>query len=471
MVSSTSKMCVRKPSHLGTKASQKLLAANSFCDFGANEKRFGIASREPTPIRLIELLLSMIVAAIKSFVKPIADKGTEFSTGDDLCQAVSFWVCTGCLNEELDHFLFRYTRCFRSQSSGGNLFPLEAAEYGLEMQFIENTGYSSSKIRVRMQGKPHFHCLLVQNNPMNPNLFNMKAPTLSTFFLALTLVFWGCSDGDDSLKTTGRLNVFLVDEPFPTDQVAEANVVVFKVDARLSDPEFREGSESMEEGDSQGGFIPLMEGSTGPLNLLDLVNGVSEQLVGLEVPAGTYDLIRVYVSDPQIVMSDENQTTYSLKVPSGAQSGIKVFLDPPLQVVGGLTSELTLDFDVSQSFVPKGGSEMNPDGISGFNFTPVIRAGITSTTGTLAGMVTDESEAPIPGATISIYALDDTLITGTTTDETGGYSMPGIDPGIYRLEASAPGFEVQSVDEVAVFVANKTTQDFTLVAMQTDPGE
>lgn len=299
----------------------------------------------------------------------------------------------------------------------------------------------------------------------------MKAPTLSTFLLALALVFWGCSDGDDSLKTTGRLNVFLVDEPFPTDEVAEANVTVFKVDARLAEAEFEEGSESMGEGDSQGGFITLMDGSTGPLNLLDLVNGVSEQLVGLDVPAGSYDLIRVYVSDPGIVMKDENQTTYSLKVPSGAQSGIKVFLDPPLQVIGGLTSELTLDFDVSQSFVPKGGSEMNPDGISGFNFTPVIRASITSTTGTLAGMVTDVSETPISGATVSIYALDDTLLTSTTTDETGGYSMPGIDPGIYRLEASAPGFDTESVDGVEVIIANKTTQDFTLVATQTDPGE
>ncbi len=299
----------------------------------------------------------------------------------------------------------------------------------------------------------------------------MKAPVVHTLLLALTLVFWGCSDGDDSLKTTGRLNVFLVDEPFPTDEVAAANVTVFKVDARLADREFEEGSESMEEGDSKGGFITLTEESTGPLNLLDLINGVSEQLVGMEVPAGTYDLIRVYVSDPHIVMSDESQTTYSLKIPSGAQSGIKVFLDPPLQVVGGLTSELTLDFDVHRSFVPKGGGETNPDGITGFNFTPVIRASITSTVGTVAGMVTDESEAPILGATVGIYALDGTRIIGTTTDETGGYTLRGIDAGVYRLEASAPDFETQSVDGVEVIIANQITQDFTLVATAQDSGE
>mgnify|MGYP007005272117 CR=1 FL=1 len=75
----------------------------------------------------------------------------------------------------------------------------------------------------------------------------MKTPIYSTFLIALTLIFFSCSDGDDSLKTTGRLNVFLVDEPFPTDQVAEANVTVVRVDARLADPEFEQDSESMME--------------------------------------------------------------------------------------------------------------------------------------------------------------------------------------------------------------------------------
>jgi hypothetical protein len=307
---------------------------------------------------------------------------------------------------------------------------------------------------------------------MNFNFFPMKAPIYSTFLMALALIFFSCSDGDDSLKTNGRLNVFLVDEPFPTDQVAEANVTVVKVDARLADPEFEADSESMmEEGDSKGGFITLMGASTGPLNLLDLVNGVSQQLVGMEVPAGTYDLFRVFVEDPNIVMKDAEATAYSLKVPSGAQSGIKVFLDPPLQVVGGLTSELTLDFDVTQSFVPKGGSVNNPDGITGFNFTPVIRASITSTTGTLAGAVTDEEGSPVAGVTITVRSPDNSYEANTTTDVTGGYMLPGIDPGIYQVEASAPGFETQAAEGVEILLANKTTQDFTLVATEGDTGD
>ncbi|MDX1332467.1 MAG: DUF4382 domain-containing protein [Robiginitalea sp.] len=301
----------------------------------------------------------------------------------------------------------------------------------------------------------------------------MKVPTLSVFLMALTFVLWGCSDGDDIPEGTGKLNVFLVDAPFPTDQVAEANVTVFKVDARLSGSGSKQDPESMEAGDSMGGCITLTEDEMGPINLLELVNGVSEQLVSIEVPAGTNDLIRVYVKDPNIVMKDPEATTYDLKVPSGAQSGIKVFLDPPLQVVGGLTEELTLDFDVTRSFVPKGGSINNPDGITGFNFTPVIRAGISSTTGTLAGTVTTEGAGgavPVAGAMVTLYDLENTEVTSTMTGSDGGYTFPGIDPGIYSLEVSAAGFEPQSAEGVEVVLANKTTRDFTLVPVGGDGG-
>jgi len=303
----------------------------------------------------------------------------------------------------------------------------------------------------------------------------MKAPTLSTILMALTLVIWGCSDGDDTPKTTGKLNVFLVDEPFPTDLVAQANVTVFKVEARLADAENDGDSESMEDRDSKGGFITLMDESTGEINLLDLVNGVSEQLVAAAVPAGTYDLIRIYVRNPNVVMKEGIDATYDLKVPSGAQSGIKVFLDPPLQVAGGLTEDLTLDFDVTQSFVPKGGSMNNPDGITGFNFTPVIRASITSTTGTASGKVITEGEEgpePVEGATVTLYNLDDTLAGSTFTDPDGGYTI-SVAPGIYRLEVSLDTFETQTVDGVEVILSNKTTiEDIVLVAVpETNTGD
>ncbi len=298
----------------------------------------------------------------------------------------------------------------------------------------------------------------------------MKAPTLCTIVMALTLLLWGCSDGDDNLKTTGRLNVFLVDAPFPTDQVAEANVTIFKIEARLADRESEGDSDSMENGDSMGGFVTLSEDEIGPVNLLDLIDGASEQLADAEIPAGTYDLIRVYVKGVNVIMNEAaGGETYELKVPSGAQSGIKVFMDPPLQVAGGLSEDLILDFDVSKSFVPKGGNVNNPEGIFGFNFTPVIRGSNMSTAGSITGTVNGEVEGGDPvaltGAAVTLYTSDGAEITTTFSGVEGGYSFVALDPGIYRLEVSLAGYEPQSVDGVDVVVGNDITQDFVLVAV------
>jgi hypothetical protein len=292
--------------------------------------------------------------------------------------------------------------------------------------------------------------------------------------MALTLLLWGCSDGDDSLKTTGRLNVFLVDAPFPTDQVAEANVTVFKVEARLAD-QGSEDSEAKEDGDSRGRFINLMDEVIGPVNLLELIDGTSEQLADAEIPAGTYDLIRVYVRDAEVIMNDEESTRYDLKVPSGAQSGIKVFLDPPLQVAGGLTEDLILDFDVTQSFVPKGGSAENPEGITGFNFTPVIRGGNMSTAGSISGTVTidivDGDPIPVAGATVTLFDMEDNQVTSTLSGDLGGYEFKALDPGIYRVEVSLEGYEAQSADTVEVVAGNNSPQDFILVSTEGDTGD
>ena len=119
-------------------------------------------------------------------------------------------------------------------------------------------------------------------------------------------------------------------------------------------------------------------------NLLELQNGITTELVEIEVPTGDYDLVRLYVDSAGIELKD--QTEYDLKVPSGSETGIKIIIDPPITVVGGLTTELILDFDVSQSFVVQG-NPYTPAGINGFIFTPTIRATNASFAGSIKGTV------------------------------------------------------------------------------------
>ncbi|MBT8284581.1 MAG: DUF4382 domain-containing protein, partial [Flavobacteriaceae bacterium] len=164
-------------------------------------------------------------------------------------------------------------------------------------------------------------------------------------------VLIGCAESESMTEDMGRLTIQLTDAPFPHDMIAEANVTVFKIEARQkgeNEDEGNHGEDGMMDDDSGNQSIVLMEEEI-TVNLLDLTNGVTENLVDTEIPAGEYDLFRVYVKGINVVLNDEEMTTYDLKVPSGEQSGIKIFVDPPLVVAGGLSADLLFDFDVSRS--------------------------------------------------------------------------------------------------------------------------
>lgn len=290
----------------------------------------------------------------------------------------------------------------------------------------------------------------------------MKSNILSITIITLSTLMMSCSDDNEVASDYGKLSVKLTDAPFPHDLVAEANVTIFKVDARYKgdinlDDEMIDSTSTTVETDGDNPFIVLMEDEV-QVNLLELTNGVTKNLADIDVPVGTYDLIRVYVEGINVVLKDG--TTYDLKVPSGSQSGIKIFIKPGLNVSGGLTSDLLLDFDVSRSFVAKGGTQ----NITGFNFKPVIKASNMSTAGTLAGIVTELQEETllgVEGAQIAVFVAD-TLNTTTFSDVDGSYMLMGLDAGSYTVEVEKEGYIMQTADNVQIDAANKTVLDFEL---------
>lgn len=266
----------------------------------------------------------------------------------------------------------------------------------------------------------------------------LTASLLSVVILAVTSCQKTDKDG------TGRLLVHITDAPFPVNLIEKATVTITKVEVR-NDAESDENP-----------FITIFEGSK-EFNLLELRNGVMEELVDVEIPAGSYNLIRIYVEDAGIVVMD--QESYSVKVPSGSQTGIKMFIKPSLQVQGGLTSEVILDFNLEKSFVLKGNMD-SPAGVKGFNFKPVIRAVNKTTSGTIQGVVSDGDLNPIPGVVVSIML--DELVT-TSTEEDGSYAIPGIPEGVYSITAEHDNYTTLTIDDVEVVAGNKTVQDIVLV--------
>jgi len=283
---------------------------------------------------------------------------------------------------------------------------------------------------------------------MNTRIFMGLLMTLSLFFTS-------CAEDSDDRNPDGmgRLTVRLTDAPFPYEEVDQANVTIFKV-------EIRKASNEESEGEGEGSpFITLMQDNV-RVNLLTLINGATEELADLEIPAGTYDLVRVYVKDANVVLKDGE--TYDLKVPSGAQTGIKVFVKPGITVSGGLSSDLLLDFDVSKSFVARG--NISRPNFNGFIFKPVILASNTSTSGSLSGTVStlmDEMETGLEDVQISVIAAD-TVYKSGQSDADGKYLIEGILAGSYRAVAEKEGYVSSDTVAVQVDVANITIQDFLM---------
>ena len=285
------------------------------------------------------------------------------------------------------------------------------------------------------------------------------------FFGLFLLSFMGCQEVSND--QTGRIIVKITDAPFPIDFIEDASVTITKVEMRLEEMsgESEEGEveeEEVEEGEveeeevEESPFITLFEGSE-IFNLLELRNGVMATFLDLEIPVGNYNLIRIYVENASIAV--KGYDTYSVKVPSGSQTGVKVFMKPSLKVAGGLTAEVVLDFSLEKSFVLKG--NMNtPAGIKGFNFKPVIRAVNNTIAGSVEGVVSDTAGVLLPGVLVSIG--QDAVLSSATTDGDGFYAMPGILPGIYTMSAEFAGYNTLSVEGVEVVEGNKTVQDIAL---------
>lgn len=274
---------------------------------------------------------------------------------------------------------------------------------------------------------------------------------LSITLLIIGFAFVGCNkNNDDTINTTGKLKILLTDAPFPTDLVAEANITINKIEIRRANE--NEGEDSISP------YITLSEEEM-TFNLLDLTSGVTASLVDLEIGTGSYDLIRLYVSKSDVTLKDGSG--FNLKVPSGAKSGLKVFIKPDLVVAGGLTTELLLDFDVSKSFKAQGNPN-NPSDIRGFIFSPVVKASNLSTTGTLTGIVSDINSNGLDGAQVTVLAAD-TVYTTSFTNESGQYTVLGIDAGTYTVNFELDGYETVTKENNVIVAANATTLNAELV--------
>jgi hypothetical protein len=324
---------------------------------------------------------------------------------------------------------------------------------------------------------------------MKRNWTGLKNGGVLLAFLGLGLLLGGCggsggagdsavSGADDGYKPSLRISI--TDAPFPLGDVVSAIVEVERVDLRMVGGEFEE----------------LISFTDRQFDLLELQNGVTEVLFEGNPPMGDYDALRVIVHPVSITILNEqrNEETFTeFKVPSGPQTGVKVFVDPVISVVTSLTMDLMLDMDLGRSFVAQGNPD-TPAGIKSFHFKPVVRAINVSTAGTLTFRVLSDNGTPSE-------LSDDFYLNGAAYDvvDTSGPTplivasglsgpmpidgIPSLDPmdqgyvfhpaipsGDFDIEVTRTGYESYA-DTLTIWVANLTDLgDITLAANEASLG-
>lgn len=217
---------------------------------------------------------------------------------------------------------------------------------------------------------------------------------------------------------TGTLIVRLTDAPADLDEV---NITFAEISAHL---------------DNEWITVSL---DTMTVNLLEFSNGKSVEIGSADVPAGDYTQIRIKIIAAEVVVDGQIK---EMKVPSGAQSGLK--LGPAFTIAEGSTVELMVDFDASRSVVVTG----PPSNPKKYLLKPKLRLISTAVTGSISGVVTNPEHLP----TAFAIAGEDTITSTLVDKDSGKFMLAFLPDGFYTVsisDALAQSFEKNEVKVVA----------------------
>jgi hypothetical protein len=232
------------------------------------------------------------------------------------------------------------------------------------------------------------------------------------------------------------------------------------------------------------------DGTDGPVNLLELQNEVTLMLADLEIEAGSYHQIRLFVESASATLEapylfDTGLAKADLVVPSGAQTGIKLNLKAAegddngeengegngdeddgggVEISGDLV--IVLDFDVNRSFNFQGNPH-TPAGIKGVHFKPTLRVVVQEGAGSISGTVsTGLADVPVAGLTVMASPAEGDIMgefqtreATATTDAEGAYTLSFVLPGSYTVTVETA--EGQTTDPVRVEVELGVDEDVT----------
>lgn len=287
-----------------------------------------------------------------------------------------------------------------------------------------------------------------------------KTAVLILVVAAVAIVLAGCGGGGEApgapdggtVGTSGTVRVLLTDAPVA--DLAEVWVNIIGVELVPGD----------------GSPIIALDSDElpGQFELLSLADDPFELGV-VQAPAGAYEQVRLILAADGHYLIDADGNEHALRVPSGAQTGIKVnFPDGVFEVVEGETI-LLLDF--------LAGPSVHQAGQSGqWLMRPVIHgsalSGARPAFGSIKGTVSFEDETipqPLNGCPPAVFVEgEDAENIGEIDPETGEFEIPSLLPGDYELKVGWLNDEGEMEDGVLLIVTDTDAVEGIQVSVEPD---
>jgi len=247
----------------------------------------------------------------------------------------------------------------------------------------------------------------------------------------LLSVLAGCGGGGGT-STTGTLKLALTDAP----SCGYDHVYVTVDRVRVH--------QSTDAQDSDAGWSEVVLNSARKIDLLELTNGVLEELGQTALPAGHYTQMRlVLVSNSvtpfanSVVPSGGSET--ELDTPSGQQTGLKMNVN--IDVAADKVADFVLDFNACKSVVTAGKSGK-------YNLKPVVSVipRLSDAGQRIVGYV-DLGVAATAAVSVQSAGV---IVKATQPDSNGQFVLYPVPAGSYDLVVTAPGHVTALISGVPV---------------------
>jgi hypothetical protein len=262
-----------------------------------------------------------------------------------------------------------------------------------------------------------------------------------SFLLAAcaSVLIAACGGGGDGGSGTGTLALSLQDGP--TEDYKAVYVTIKEVQVHLG------GNES----DDRSWKVVAQPNKT--YDLLELTNGVREDLGISELATGSYTQMRLILGPqadnginalsqrhpfPNYVIEFDD-AVQELKVPSGLQTGIKIV--KLIRIELNRTTEIILDFDAARSVVRAGNSGnwlLKPTiKVLGAEEYSIVEGQVEGNGVLVGGVAVSAQEADPTAADVA----DQVLIQASTLSNSQGLYSLFVEPGNYNIVAAKEGYE------------------------------